>query len=69
MKVKSDGQTLKIYLPLEKARESKSGKTKVVASTHGVKTTEITYEGRKISVVASAFIYPAKEPRKDGHRG
>jgi hypothetical protein len=57
LKVKRDGDTLKIYLPLERPRSSKSGKTKLVASTYGLKTTRIDYEGHKIVVVANAFIY------------
>jgi len=52
---------LKIELPLEKPKPSKSGKTMVVASTHGVKTTEVRYKGRNIVVVANAFIYPSEK--------
>jgi hypothetical protein len=63
VKVKHDGETLKIYLPLEKPHASKSGKTMLIASTYGVKTTAVEYEGRKIVVVANAFIYP-KEKEK-----
>jgi len=58
--VKQDGDYLKIRLPLEKPRRSKSGKTMLVASTYGVITTPVRYEGQNISVVASAFFYPKK---------
>lgn len=57
IKVKHDGEILKIYLPLEKPHASKSGKTMLIASTYGVQTTTVEYEGRKIVVVANAFIY------------
>lgn len=49
---------LKIELPLEHAVPSKSGKTLLVASTHGVITTEVTYKRRPIALVLNAFIYP-----------
>jgi hypothetical protein len=61
LKVQQNGDVLKIELPLEKPKPSKSGKTMVVASTHGVKTTEVRYKGRKIVVVANAFIYPSEK--------
>ena len=64
LQVKQKGNTLRIELPLEKPTPSKSGKTMLVASTHGGKTTEVFYEGRRIVVNASAFIYPAvKQPK------
>lgn len=65
LKVKQDGDVLKIELPLEKPRLSKSGKTMLVATTHGVKTTEIRCKGRRIAVVASAFFYPRKKLPKE----
>lgn len=73
IKVKHDGEMLKIYLPLEKPHSSKSGKTMVIASTYGVRTTAVEYEGRKIVVVANAFIYPNEkrtqiDRRNSGHK-
>jgi len=56
---------LKIYLPLEAPHASKSGKSMVIASTYGPKTTAVEYEGRKIVVVANAFIY-MKDKQKGG---
>ena len=67
IKVKHDGEMLKISLPLEKPHASKSGKTMLIASTYGVKTTAVEYEGRKIVVVANAFIYP-KDKEKRGQK-
>jgi hypothetical protein len=63
IKVKHDGEVLKIYLPLEKPHASKSGKTMLIASTYGVKSTAVEYEGRKIVVVANAFIYPGDKEK------
>jgi len=57
-----DGKTLIIRLPLQKPTLSKSsGKTLVIASTHGVMRTTASYRGRQISVVANAFVYPDRE--------
>jgi hypothetical protein len=61
VKVKQQGNFLKIAIPLEKPQPSKTGKTIVVASTHGVITTEVLHHGRPIVVVASAFIYPDRK--------
>lgn len=57
VRVKSDGEMLKIYLPLEKPHASNSGKSMVIASTYGPQTTTVEHEGRKIVVVANAFFY------------
>jgi hypothetical protein len=57
IKVKCDGEMLKIYLPLEKPHASKSGKSMVIASTYGPQTSTVEHEGRKIVVVANAFFY------------
>jgi hypothetical protein len=61
IKVRQDGEVLKIELPLEKPTQSKSGKTTLVASTHGVITTPVRYKGRNIALVANAFVYPKKK--------
>jgi hypothetical protein len=65
IKVKRDGDKLKIYLPLEKPHASKSGKTMLVASTYGVRTTAVEYEGRKVVVVANAFFYAKEKKSKN----
>jgi hypothetical protein len=58
VRVRQRGNFLKIAIPIEKPKPSKTGKTILVASTHGVITTEVLHHGRPIVVVANAFIYP-----------
>jgi hypothetical protein len=59
--------TLTIQMPLEKAHPSRSsGKTLVVASTHGCQTTGARHSGRPIVITANAFIYPAN--RSEGKK-
>jgi hypothetical protein len=53
---------LRIELPLEQPRESASGKTRVVATTHGLVDTGIEYHGSAIVVNANAFIRNRNEP-------
>jgi hypothetical protein len=60
------GDVLRIELSLEKPQLSKSGKTMIVASTHGVKTTDVQCDGRNVVVVANAFFYPKKKPSREG---
>ena len=58
-------KTLVIEIPLQKATPSKlSGKTLVVATSHGCKTTNIRHAGRPIVVTANAFVYPTPKPRR-----
>jgi hypothetical protein len=53
-----DRKTLIIRLQLQKPVPSKSsGKTLVIASTHGAVATEVRYRGKPIVVVANAFVY------------
>jgi len=60
--VEVDGKALIIRLPLQKPVRSKSsGKTLVIASTHGTVTSSALYDGRRIVVVANAFVYPKKK--------
>jgi hypothetical protein len=59
-------KTLTIKMPLEKARRSASGKTLVVASTHGCKISEAVLSGRPVVVTANAFVYPRKQPSRPG---
>jgi len=60
--VEIDEKTLIIRLPLQKPVRSKSsGKTLVIASTHGAVGTDVSYHGRRIVAVANAFIYPKKK--------
>ena len=46
-----------IKLPLEKLRLSASGKTEVLASSHGCQSGEARYRGRPVAVTANAFIF------------
>lgn len=55
---------LVIVLQLEQPRQSATGKTLVVASSHGVKKTRSRVDGKIVCVVASAFVYP-KAPDKE----
>ena len=57
-------KSLTITMPLQKATPSKSsGKTLVVASTHGCQTTEARHSGHPIVVTANAFIYAASRSK------
>jgi hypothetical protein len=62
--VKREGNRLKIELSLEPAVPSKSGKSDVIASTHGVVTTGVQYKGKPVAVVVNAFVYRNRGPRK-----
>jgi hypothetical protein len=69
--VEIDGKTLIIRLPLqEPVRSKSSGKTLVIASTHGTITTATSYHGNRIVVTANAFFYPTKKPasRRTGEK-
>lgn len=61
MTVKVEGDELVIRVPLQKPEASKSGKTLVVATSHGNKATEAEvegYPGKKITVGVNAYIKP-----------
>jgi hypothetical protein len=63
-KINRKKRTIAITMPLQKATPSKSsGKTLVVASTHGCQTTEARHSGRPIVVTANAFIYAASRSK------
>jgi hypothetical protein len=51
-------------MPLQSARRSASGKTKVIASTHGCHVTELKRLGRPIVVTANAFVYGIEQPKQ-----
>lgn len=57
-KIRKRNRTLVIELPFGSPRKSASGKTRVVASTHGRLITALEYRGKPIVVVASAYFYP-----------
>jgi hypothetical protein len=57
---KIEGNELVIRLPMnDKPERSASGKTLVVASTHGNKETDCVVQGKKVIVGINAYI-PAK---------
>jgi hypothetical protein len=54
---KIEGDELVIRVPMnEKPERSASGKTLVVASTHGNKETECVVQGKKVIVGVNAYI-------------
>jgi hypothetical protein len=56
-----------ISIPLHKPKPSKSGKTLVVATTHGFKSSQVTLSGKRIRVNAIACIFsdnPTKSSEK-----
>ncbi len=60
-RINREKRTLVVEIPLQKATPSKnSGKTLVIATTRGCKTTETRYSRRPIVVTANAFIYPTQ---------
>ena len=61
MEAKIRNHNLVIILPLEEPRRSATGKTMVVASSHGVKKTASRVDGKIVCVVANAFVYPDVE--------
>ena len=54
---------LRLEMPIQKPRPSGSGKTLVVATTHGLVNTGISYHGSEIIVNANAFIGNKTEDR------
>jgi hypothetical protein len=56
--VRIEDENLVIELPLEKPWPSSTGKTLLVASTHGVQRTTTRLKGKAISIVANAFVDP-----------
>jgi hypothetical protein len=59
---------LVITLPLQTPARSASGKTLIVASSHGVKRSALKMEGKELCVVANAFIYPSSPDEKGGKK-
>lgn len=56
MKVTIEGQELVIRMPLEEPTLSASGKTLVVASTHGNVVTSATVNGKPVTLGVNAYI-------------
>ena len=56
MQAKVEKGNLIITIPLQKAHQSKSGKTLLIATTRGFWKTEAEVEGKKVSVSLNATI-------------
>ncbi|MBX2851630.1 MAG: hypothetical protein KTR15_07795 [Phycisphaeraceae bacterium] len=66
MQVTTEDGQLVIRLPLKQPPQpSASGKTLVVASTHGCIPSELNIDGQQVRVNATAFCYP---PRVKGYQ-
>jgi hypothetical protein len=69
-KINHKKSTITITMPLQKATPSKSsGKTLVVASTHGCRTTEARHSNRPIVITANCFIYAANRSEGKKQKG
>lgn len=56
-----EGEYLVIKVPLNSTPvRSATGKTMVVASSHGNKETEVEVQGKPVFVGVNAYIYPGK---------
>jgi hypothetical protein len=67
MKAKLQGKKLVIELPLQTPKPSASGKTMVVATSHGVQRSGVKVDGKTVCVTVNAFCYP--EEREDSSPG
>ena len=56
MKAVIEGNELVIRIELQKPVLSSSGKTKVVASSHGNKVTECMVEGKPVTIGVNCYI-------------
>jgi hypothetical protein len=57
MKAKLKGKKLIIELPLQAPKRSTSGKTMVVASSHGVRRSDLKVDGKTVCLSVHAFCY------------
>jgi hypothetical protein len=57
MEVKKNGNKLVITIALEKPKPSKSGKSLVVCSSHGVQQVAVEVDGKPLYVVVNGFIF------------
>lgn len=56
MKVTIEGNELVIRMPMQEPRPSASGKTLVVASTSGNKTTDVMVQGQPVVIGLNTYI-------------
>lgn len=58
MKVEKKGKRLIIDMPINEPFEpSKSGKSDIVASSHGIQKTDVVIDHRELVVGVNAFLY------------
>lgn len=58
MKATIEGKDLVIRIPLQQPTPSSSGKTLVVASTHGNQVSEAKVDGKPVTIGLNAYIKP-----------
>jgi len=58
MKATLKGKKLIFELLIEKPKPSHFGKTTLLATTHGVRPTNLKVDGKTICLTANAFCYP-----------
>lgn len=58
--IDSKARTLTITIPIQRPTASKSGKTLVVATTHGNVVTGATVDGKPVTIGLNAYIHAAK---------
>jgi hypothetical protein len=58
METKIEGGNLIIVLPLQRPQPSVSGKTLVIATTHGNMPTEAKVDGKTVIVGVNAYLKP-----------
>jgi hypothetical protein len=63
MKTEVTNDRFVISLKLREPKPSKSGKTLLVASTHGVRSSSVKVDGRPVLVNANAFI-DVRQPKR-----
>ena len=56
MKASLKGNTLTIEIEMQEPAPSASGKTLVVASSHGIQATAVTVQGKPVQIGLNAFI-------------
>ena len=56
MKAEIKGTDLVITIPMQEPTPSASGKTLVIASTHGNQSTTLTVQGKPVTIGLNAYI-------------
>ena len=63
LNVTRDGDTLVIRIPMQPPAPSVSGKTLVVASTHGNQKAGIQVDGKDVFIGVNAYVYAEPKAR------